>query len=81
MQCAIKQDYKAGCLLVGLLPFCLNALNLDAAIINWAIWPGYAKGAVVTILNSLSIPFLIVHRNLRFRLAFKGVFVAYILAM
>ena len=76
-----KQGYKAGCLLIGLLPFCLNTLNLDAAIINWATWPGFAKGAVVTILDSLSIAILVVHRNLLFRLPFKGVFVAYIAAM
>ena len=42
---------------------------------------GLRKGAVVTILDSLSIAFLIVHRNLLFRLQFKGVFVAHILAM
>ena len=76
-----KQGFKAGCLLVGLLPFCLNALNLDAAIINWAAWPGFAKGLVVTILDSLSIAILIVHRNLLSRLPFKAVFIAYILAV
>jgi O-antigen ligase len=76
-----KHGFKAACLLVGLLPFCLNALNLDAAIINWAAWPGFAKGLVVTILDSLSIAILIVHRNLLSRLPFKAVFLAYILAI
>jgi O-antigen ligase len=76
-----KHGFKAGCLLVGLLPFCLNALNLDAAIINWAAWPGFAKGLVVTILDSLAIAILIVHRNLLSRLPFKAVFLAYILVV
>ncbi|PKP98147.1 MAG: hypothetical protein CVT74_11935, partial [Alphaproteobacteria bacterium HGW-Alphaproteobacteria-13] len=41
-------------LAIGLLPFVIGALNLDAALINWAGWPGYAKGMVVSLLDTLA---------------------------
>lgn len=49
-------------LLVGLLPFTLNAWQLDAALINWAGWPGYVKGIVVTVLDSLALAIISTHR-------------------
>ncbi|TCJ32807.1 O-antigen ligase [Parafrankia sp. BMG5.11] len=76
-----KRGYRTACFLLGILPFCLNALNLDFAIVNWAAWPGYAKGLVVTILDSLSLAFIIANRNVLSRLPFKVVFIAYFLAM
>lgn len=47
--------------LIGLLPFTINAWNLDAAVINWAGWPGYAKGIVITLLDSLALAILATH--------------------
>lgn len=47
--------------LIGLLPFTINAWQLDAALINWAGWPGYAKGAVITMLDSLALAIVITH--------------------
>ena len=41
--------------LIGLMPFVMGWLNLDAAIINYAGWPGHTKGLIITILNSLAL--------------------------
>ena len=76
-----ERGYALGCFLLGFFPFCLNALNLDFAIINWVQWPGYAKGMVVTILDSLSLAFLLHHRNTLTRLPFLALFIAYVLAI
>src|SRR3546814_17988207 len=44
---------------VGLLPFVVSALNLDAALISWAGWPGYAKGIVLSLLDTLALAILV----------------------
>ncbi len=49
--------------LIGLLPFTVSAWNLDAGLINWSGWPGYAKGAVITLLDSLALAILVTHRS------------------
>ena len=72
---------KAACFLVGILPFSLNMLNLDFALVNWAGWPGYAKGAVITVLDSLSIAILIWQRRVFWKLPFRGVFLTYLAAI
>lgn len=48
--------------LIGLLPFTIPAWQLDAALINWEQWTGYAKGAVITLLDSLALAILFTHR-------------------
>lgn len=40
---------------IGVLPFTINAINLDAAFIVWPTWPGYAKGLTFTALDSLAL--------------------------
>ncbi len=65
---------------VGILPFTINAINLDAALINWAGWPGYAKGIVLTLLDTLALALIKVrHRPFR-NLPFLGLMIAYVLA-
>ena len=48
---------------VGLLPFTIDALNLDAALVNWDMWPGHTKGLIVTLLDSLALAILFSHRR------------------
>lgn len=48
--------------MIGLLPFTQYAWQLDAALINWAGWPGYAKGIVITLLDALALAIIITHR-------------------
>ena len=50
---------------VAAMPFFIAAANLDAALINWSQWPGYTKGAIVTLLDSLALAILITHSKAR----------------
>jgi hypothetical protein len=40
---------------LGALPIAHVALNLDAALISWAAWPGHAKGVIVSLLDTLAL--------------------------
>ena len=66
---------------IGILPFTINAINLDAALISWAGWPGYAKGIVVTLLDTLALAVILTARRPLRRLPFLGLFIAYTLAV
>ena len=65
---------------VGLLPFVVSALNLDAALVNWAGWPGYAKGIVLSLLDTLAMAILVTSAAPFRKLPLPGVFVFYLLA-
>lgn len=65
----------------GALPFIMGFLNADAAVISWRLWPGYAKGLIVTVLDSLAIVILLTTRGAWRQLPFKGVFIAYLAAV
>lgn len=65
---------------VGLLPFVVSALNLDAALINWAGWPGYAKGIVLSLLDTLAMAILVTSSAPFRKLPLAGIFVFYFLA-
>lgn len=67
-------------LALGLLPFAIGAFNLDAALINWDGWPGYAKGMVVSLLDTLAFAILFTSRRPFARLPLLGVFILYIFA-
>lgn len=66
---------------VGLLPFVMGALNLDAAFVNWAGWPGYAKGIILSLLDTLAFALLVTSKAPLRKLPFTGVFIGYILAV
>jgi O-antigen ligase len=65
---------------VGALPFTINAINLDAALISWAGWPGYSKGIILTLLDTLALALLIEGRHPFRNLPLLGPMVAYLLA-
>ncbi|MXO60719.1 hypothetical protein GRI89_14345 [Altererythrobacter salegens] len=73
--------YKWAAFLIGLLPFAIGAANLDAALIDWSMWPGYAKGMVFTILDSLAISIVISSRHPFRRLPFKAIWATYLAAV
>lgn len=50
---------------LGLLPFTITAWNLDAGIINWGHWSGYAKGIVLTMEDTLALAIITTHRQPR----------------
>lgn len=65
---------------VGVLPFTISALNLDASLISWPAWSGYAKGLIVTLLDSLALALVIVSRAPARRLPFLPLLLAYLAA-
>lgn len=66
---------------VGILPFVISALNLDAAFVTWPAWPGYAKGIVVSLLDTLAIAILVTSRAPFKKLPFLLIFLAYLFAV
>lgn len=65
---------------LGILPFTVNAWNLDAALINWAAWPGYAKGLIITVLDSIALAIITTHRRPGGMPPLSGFIIAYFLA-
>lgn len=76
-----RSHRKYAYMLVGLLPFVSGWANLDAAIINWAGWPGYAKGAVITMVDSLAVAILLSHRSPWKSLPLRWPMLAYLFAV
>ncbi|RYD45384.1 MAG: O-antigen ligase family protein [Sphingomonadales bacterium] len=74
------QQRKWAYLGLGLLPFIISAFNLDAAFISWDGWPGYAKGLVVSLLDTLALAILFTSKAPFRRLPFVTVFLLYIVA-
>ena len=66
---------------VGILPFVIAALNLDAALVTWPAWPGYAKGVLVSLLDALAIAILVSSRAPLKKLPFFLLFLSYLSAV
>jgi hypothetical protein len=49
-----RQGHRWAILALGALPILDMPLNLDAALINWATWPGHTKGLILTLLDPLA---------------------------
>lgn len=65
--------------LFGILPFVTGAWHLDVSIISWAMWPGYVKGMLVSLLDAVAIAVLIATPSSRTKTPFVWIIVAYIL--
>tara|TARA_R110000787_G_scaffold2243_3_gene9011 strand:+ start:54672 stop:55946 length:1275 start_codon:yes stop_codon:yes gene_type:complete len=65
---------------MGALPLTISWINLDAALINWAAWPGYAKGIVITLIDTLALALILTSRAPWRGLPFLGLFLAYLAA-
>lgn len=65
---------------IGVLPFTMGWANLDVAFINWDYWPGFARGLVVTILDTLAIALIVAAKRPFRNLPFLGLLFAYMLA-
>ena len=50
---------------IGMLPFVVHIWQLEAAFINWAAWPGYAKGVVITVEDTLALAIITTQRQPR----------------
>ncbi len=67
---------RVGWFAIGLAPFIIGYLHLDVSIISWAFWPGYVKGMLVSLLDSLALAVLFTTRALP---GGKVIFWAYLL--
>lgn len=65
---------------LGLLPFTVNAWNLDVSLVNWSAWPGYSKGLIITVLDLLAVAIIVTHRQPRGAPPMTWFIVAYLLA-
>ena len=62
---------------VGIMPFGLTVLNMDASLIDWSGWSGTTKGIIFSLLDTLALAIIVGERTPIRRLPFLGVFVAY----
>ena len=77
---SFPQQRKWAYFAIGILPFTMGWANLDVAFLNWDYWPGFARGLVVSILDTLAIAVITVARAPFRRLPFLGLLTAYMLA-
>lgn len=54
---------RIGWFCIGLAPFVISPLHLEVSIISWAMWPGYVKGMIVTLLDSLALAIVLTQRE------------------
>ena len=78
---AYPQQRNWAYFLFGILPLTMSALNLDAALISWPTWTGYAKGHVISLLDTLAIAMIAVSARPWQRLPLMFAFLAYIFAV
>src|SRR5215470_12125826 len=58
-------------MLMGFLPFALSPLHLYMAPISWAFWPGYVKGAELSLLDLLALAIYLSHPRAPHPLPFR----------
>ena len=78
---AFPQQRKWAYFAIGILPFTMSFANLDVAFINWATWPGFARGLIVSILDTLAIAIILVAKAPFRRLPLFGALGAYLAAV
>lgn len=78
---AFPQHRKWAYFAIGALPFTMSFANLDVAFINWATWPGFARGLIVSILDTLAIAIILAARAPFRRLPLLGALGAYLAAV
>jgi O-antigen ligase len=67
-------------MVIGFLPFAIDWLHLDASIISWAMWPGYVKGMLVSLLDAIAVAVLFTLPGRRLKTPFLWLILAYALA-
>ena len=70
--------------LIGFLPFAIAPLHLYMALVSWPFWPGYVKGAEISVLDLIAIALYLgmprTADELPFRLTMAAYFVAVVLS-
>jgi hypothetical protein len=66
---------------LGMLPFVVHVWDLDSAWVNWAAWPGYAKGIILTVMDTLALAIITTQRRPRGAPPLMGFVAAYMVAV
>lgn len=70
---------RIGWFAIGLVPFLIGPLHLDVSIMSWAYWPGYVKGMIVSLLDSLALAILLTTRSSRTSQPLLWAYVAFLI--
>lgn len=62
---------------VGLFTFIFHNLQVDAAIISWALWPGISRGIIVSPIDTIGWALILTRSGARNRLPFIGLILLY----
>lgn len=65
---------------IGVLPFTMSALNLDAAFVSWAGWTGYSHGIIVSFLDVLALAIIATSQKHKIATPFVALFGLYFFA-
>ena len=68
-------------ILMGFLPFVIAAFHLYMAVISWPGWPGYTKGAEISIMDPLALALYLSLPRKGFPLSFRLSMALYFLAV
>lgn len=64
---------------IGFMPFVIGPWHLDASIISWAMWPGYVKGMLVSLIDAAAVAVLLTLPGQKGRTPFALLIGGYIL--
>lgn len=65
-------------MVLGALPVVGIALNIDAAFVSWASWPGHSKGIIVSLTDTLALAICVQLRDRRYHSQLTWVWIMYI---
>lgn len=74
-------NLRWACYAIGILPFVTGWANLDVSVVDWAGWPSYAKGLVVTLLDVLAIAIIVTRPRTGMRFPLLVVLIVYEVAI
>jgi O-antigen ligase len=64
---------------LGVMLFLHGTLQIDAAILSWRLWPGIAKGIMLSPMDTLSLALILTRAAARSRVPYVGLTVLYLL--
>lgn len=64
---------------LGALPILSSGLNVDAAFVDWSIWPGHTKGLIISLGDTLALAICIKYSKNAKRPAFLWIWLFYFL--
>jgi hypothetical protein len=66
---------------LGVMLFLHGSLQIDAAILSWPLWPGIAKGILLSPIDTLSLALILTRVGPKSRLPYLGLPILFLLAL